>query len=102
MLMRHWHRTASWRLHVAACLLAALAASALALTSAQAASPDGRVYEQVTPANKNGAQWGLPVTGEDLGNFNSPTFMVARDGDRLLANAFSAFGEADPGMTTRA
>jgi hypothetical protein len=102
VLMRLWHRTASWRLRVAGCVLAALAASALALASAQAALPDGRAYEKVTPANKNGAQWGLPVTGEDLGNFGVPSFVVSRDGERVLAYAFAAFGEPDPGMTSNA
>jgi hypothetical protein len=95
VLMRSWHRTGSWRLRTTAGYLVALAMALLLPAAVNAAPPEGRVYEQVTPPNKNGAVFGIESGENDVGP--NITGLVARDGVRVETAANAAFGDDDPG-----
>jgi hypothetical protein len=74
------------RISVATALLGLAVAASMA-----PALPDGRVYEQVTPVEKNGGDVGGPSFG---GAFASAYGQSANDGDAITYLSFTSFGDA--------
>lgn len=79
-------KTLSLALATVVAVLAALPAASLA-----APPPEGRAYERVTPADKNGGDVGGPVLG---GGFSSAIGQSARDGDSIAYASLASFGDA--------
>jgi hypothetical protein len=61
------------------------------MSSSSAPLPDGRAYEQVTPADKNGGDVGGPAFG---GHLASAFGQSATDGNSIAYASFSSFGDA--------
>lgn len=72
-------------------LTAMIVAFAWPASSSPAPLPDGRAYEQVTPADKNGGDVGGPAFD---GHFASALGQSATDGNAIGFASFSSFGDA--------
>jgi hypothetical protein len=72
-------------------LTAMIVAFAWPASSSSAPLPDGRAYEQVTPADKNGGDVGGPAFE---GHFASALGQSATDGNAIGFASFSSFGDA--------
>ncbi len=90
----------SWVPQLAVSRLASLLLSAAALASvcatlpvaADASLPDGRVYEQVSPADKNGN-----VVGQRTGSYEGEFSLAAASGNAVIYGGGGAMGSASSG-----